>query len=94
MSSKKEKKFLTGHDPIAKRIADSLGLSELSINALSIHIDAESIISAECVFFPTEEHLKDFEEQIKHLEGKGVIMGETELFFSSELEDPEESDEQ
>lgn len=90
MPEKKEKLFLTGTHPIAKRIADSLGLEGLNINALSIHIDAEDVISAECLFFPTEEQLKGLEEEIKYLEGKGVVMGKTELFFSSELEDNDE----
>lgn len=83
----KEQVFITGTHPIAKRIADSLGLEGIAINALSIHIDAEDVISAECLFFPTEEQLRGLEEEIKYLEGKSVVTGKTELFFSSELED-------
>lgn len=78
--------LITGTHPIAKRIADSLGLQDLLINSLSIHIEADDVVSATCVFFPTQEQLEDMEKEVARLSGSGVIMGETELFFSSDLE--------
>lgn len=85
----KKTALITGSHPIAKRIADSLGLDHLLINSLSVHIEADEVVSANCVFFPTEEQLKAFEKEVAALSGHGTIMGETELFFSSELEEDE-----
>ena len=82
----KETALITGSHPIAKRIADSLGLEDLLINSLSIHIEADEPVSAACVFFPTQEQLKGLEQEVAKLNGNGAIMGEVELFFSSELE--------
>lgn len=81
--------FLTGSDPIASRIANSLGLGDLNLNAISIHIQADEVISVECRFFPTQEQVKKAADEIATLEGKGVIIGETEFFYSSDLEDEE-----
>lgn len=86
----KETVLITGSHPIAKRIADSIGLEHLLINSLSIHIEADEVVSATCIFFPTQEQLKDLEKEVAKLDGNGTIMGEVELFFSSELEPGED----
>lgn len=86
----KETVLITGSHPIAKRIADSIGLEHLLINSLSIHIEADEVVSATCIFFPTQEQLKELEKEVAKLNGNGTIMGEVELFFSSELEPGED----
>lgn len=69
------------------RIAESLGLAGMHINSISLHIEAEEAIYVECRFFPTKEQVERFADEISELKGRGVIMGDVELFYSSELEE-------
>ena len=86
------KAFLTGDSELASRIANSLGLEGISVNALSLHIEAGEVITADCRFFPTEEQLKSAAKEVAALEGGGIVMGKIELFYSSELDKDGEGD--
>lgn len=80
-----KKMLVTGQSDIAKRISNALGLEGLFVKSIKLTIDAGEAISAEAVFYPTEEQCEALGGEIKKFKQFGVVRGAVKFTYEETL---------
>jgi len=68
------KTFLSGSSDEALAIANALGFGDFAVKSLTLNIDADKVITATAVVYPTEDQIKALGGELKKFKGFGTAI--------------------